>query len=67
MDSDKQERNLSRALSLNSVRDWCMRKISLHSLEGEHANAQAITEEHMEMLMNVDPDEVIWMKAKETL
>ena len=67
MNSDKQERNLSRALSLNSVRDWCMRKISLHSLEGEHANAQAITEEHMEMLMNVDPYDVIWMKVKETL
>lgn len=67
MNSDKQERNLSRALSLNSVRDWCMRKISLHSLEGEHANAQAITEEHMEMLMNVNPDEVLWMKVKETL
>ncbi len=67
MNSDKQERNLSRALSLNSVRDWCMRKISLHSLEGDHANAQAITEEHMEMLMNVNPDEVLWMKVKETL
>jgi len=67
MNSDKQERNLSRALSLNSVRDWCMKKISLHSLEGEHANAQAITEEHMEMLMNVNSDEVIWMKVKETL
>ena len=67
MNSDKQERNLSRALSLNSVRDWCMRKISLHSLEGEHANAQAMTEEHMEILMNVNPDEVIWMKVKETL
>ena len=67
MNSDKQERNLSRALSLNSVRDWCMRKISLHSLEGEHANAQAITEEHMEILMNVNPDEVLWMKDKETL
>ena len=67
MNSDKQERNLSRALSLNSVRDWCMRKISLHSLEGEHANAQAITEEHMEILMNVNPDEVLWMKVKETL
>ena len=36
------------------------------SLEGEHANAQAITEEHMEMLMNVNPDEVLWMKVKET-
>lgn len=67
MNSDKQERSLSRALSLNSVRDWCMRKISLHSLEGDHANAQAITEEHMEMLMNVNPDEVLWMKVKETL
>lgn len=67
MNSDKQERNLSRALSLNSVRDWCMRKISLHSLEGEHANAQAITEEHMEILMDVNPDEVLWMKVKETL
>ena len=67
MNSNKQERNLSRALSLNSVRDWCMRVISLHSLEGEHANAQAITEEHMEMLMNVNPDEVLWMKVKETL
>ena len=67
MNSDKQERNLSRALSLNSVRDWCMRKISLHSLEGDHANAQAITEEHMEILMNVNPDEVLWMKVKETL
>ena len=53
-------------MSLNSVRDWCMKKISLHSLEGEHANAQAITEEHMEMLMNVNPDEVIWMTVRET-
>ena len=54
-------------MSLNSVRDWCMRKISLHSLEGEHPNAQAITEEHMEILMNINPDEVLWMKVKETL
>ena len=67
MNPDKQQKNLSRALSLNSVRDWCMKKISLHSLEGEHANAQAITEEHMETLMNVNPDEIIWMKVKETL
>ena len=43
-----------------------MDRIAWHSLAGDHDDAQAITEEHMEMLMEVNPRKILWMSIERT-
>jgi len=33
----------------------------MHSLAGDHENAQAITNEHMELLKQVDSSQTMWI------
>ena len=53
-------------MQLKSLRNWCMDKISFHSLSGDHNDAQAITEEHMEMLMEPSAECTLWMRIERT-
>jgi len=53
-------------LNLTAVRDWCMDRISLHSLSGSHDEARALTEEHMEMLRQIDARSTLWMHIEKT-
>ena len=48
-------------MQLQSLRRWCMERISLHSLAGEHEDAQAISDEHMETLMGANDEHMLWM------
>ena len=38
-----------------------MERISLHSLAGEHEDAQVISDEHMETLMGANDEHTLWM------
>lgn len=58
--------NLNKQLALTALRDWCMDRIAWHSLAGDHDDAQAMTEEHMEMLMEVNPRKILWMSIERT-
>ncbi len=53
-------------LNLTAVRDWCMDRISIHSLSGCHDEARALTEEHMEMLKQIDSRSTLWMHIEKT-
>ena len=65
MNNSKTE--LRKQIILTEIRDWCMDRIALHSLAGDHDDAQAMTEEHMEMLMEVNPRKTLWMTIEETM
>ena len=58
--------HLERMLNLTAVRDWCMDLISIHSLSGSHDDARALTEEHMEMLRQIDSRSTLWMHIEKT-
>tara|TARA_B100001769_G_C21949389_1_gene511201 strand:+ start:250 stop:483 length:234 start_codon:yes stop_codon:yes gene_type:complete len=58
------ERSLERTHHLTGIRDWCLSKISMHSLAGDHETAQALTNEHMELLKQVDSSQVLWIGGK---
>ena len=53
-------------MQLKSLRNWRMDKISFHSLSGDHNDAQAITEEHMVMLMEPNAECTLWMRIEKT-
>ena len=55
-----------REMQLKSLRRWCMERISLHSLSGEHEDAQAMSDEHMEMLMGANEEHTLWMRIEKT-
>ena len=55
-----------REMQLKSLRRWCMGRISLHSLSGEHEDAQAISDEHMETLMGANEEHTLWMRIEKT-
>ena len=58
---------LGRTVNLITLREWCMARISLHSLAGAHHDAQAITDEHMEMLKQIDTDSTLWMRIEKRI
>ena len=55
-----------REMHLKTLRRWCMDRISIHSLSGEHEDAQAISDEHMEMLMGANEEHTLWMRIEKT-
>ena len=36
----------------------------MHSLAGDHETAQALTNEHMELLKQIDSSQVLWITGK---
>ncbi|MAR08392.1 MAG: hypothetical protein CL681_01555 [Blastopirellula sp.] len=67
MANSNSKKTLGRTVNLITLRDWCMARISLHSLAGAHYDAQAITDEHMEMLKQIDTDSTLWMKIEKRI
>ena len=53
--------SLKQQVALTEIRDWCMSRISLLSLADDHDEAQALTQEHMEMLKMINPNKTLWM------
>ena len=58
------ERAFARTHHLTNIRNWCLSTISMHSLAGDHDTAQALTNEHMELLKQVDPSQTLWTILK---
>ena len=53
-----------RLQNLTKLRDWCMDRISFLSLRGSDLDAQAITNEHLEILRSVDSESTLWLKVE---
>ena len=64
MKTSEHEHSFARTHHLTGIRNWCLRRISMHSLAGDHETAQALTNEHMELLKQVDSSRVLWITGK---
>ena len=51
-----------RSKTLREVTAWCYERASHLSLAGQDKAAQALTEEHMEALQNVNPENLLWVE-----
>ena len=47
--------------TLREINAWCYRRASHLSLNGQDQAAQALTEEHMESLQSIKPENVLWV------
>ena len=50
-----------RSKTLRAINEWCYKRASHLSLAGHNSAAQALTEEHMESLQNVKPEDTMWI------
>ena len=55
--------NRLREKTLREINAWCYQRASHLSLNGNEKAAQALTEEHMEILQNAKPDNMLWVGA----
>ena len=46
---------------LRDINAWCYKRASHLSLIGNDRAAQALTEEHMESLQNIKPEDMLWV------
>ena len=53
--------NRLREKTLHEINAWCYQRASHLSLNGNEKAAQALTEEHMEILQNAKPDNMLWV------
>ena len=54
--------NRERRITLEKINKWCYERVSHLSLRGQNQAAQALTEEHMEILQNIKPENMLWME-----
>ena len=47
--------------TLQEINAWCYKRASQLSITGRDKAAQALTEEHMELLQNVNPENFLWV------
>ena len=47
--------------TLREINAWCYQRASHLSLTGHDQAAQALTEEHMESLQNINPENTLWV------
>ena len=62
MDNINQLRNKT----LQEINAWCYQRASHLSITGHDKAAQALTEEHMELLQNVNPENIQWVANQQT-
>ena len=55
--------NQLRSNTLQEINAWCCQRASHLSLTGHDQAAQALTEEHMESLQNVRPENTLWLES----
>ncbi|MCT0201640.1 hypothetical protein KQ302_00010 [Synechococcus sp. CS-602] len=48
---------------LTSLRDWCMERLSILSLQPDLEDARAMTREYQEMLMETSASSTLWMQV----
>ena len=58
MNNTKELRNKT----LQEINAWCYQRASHLSINGHDKAAQALTEEHMESLQNVNPAKLLWVE-----
>ena len=58
MNNNDQLRNKT----LEKINAWCYQRASHLSITGHHKAAQALTEEHMESLQNINPENLLWVE-----
>ena len=54
--------NRLRNKTLLEINEWCYERASQLSITGHDKAAQALTEEHMESLQNVNPENLLWVE-----
>ena len=50
-----------RSKTLRAINEWCYKRASHLSLTGHNRAAQALTEEHMESLLNGKLENTLWV------
>ena len=50
-----------RSKTLKEINEWCYQRASHLSIAGHDQAAQALTEEHMESLQNVNNQNLLWV------
>ena len=58
MNNNDQLRNKT----LQKINVWCYQRASHLSVTGHDKAAQALTEEHMESLRNINPENMLWIE-----
>ena len=48
--------------TVEEINAWCYRRASHLSIAGQDEAAQALTEEHMESLQSVNPENLLWVE-----
>ena len=54
-----------RSTTIQEINAWCYQRASHLSITGHDKAAQALTEEHMESLQNVDPEKLLWIENQQ--
>ena len=54
--------NQLRNRTLQEINAWCYQRASHLSITGHDKEAQALTEEHMESLQDVNPENLLWVE-----
>ena len=54
--------NRIRNKTVQEINAWCYQRASHLSINGHDKAAQALTEEHMELLQNVNPEDLLWVQ-----
>ena len=55
--------NQLRNKTLQEINAWCYQRASHLSTTGHDKDAQALTEEHMETLQNVNAENILWIES----
>ena len=54
--------NQLRNKTLYEINAWCYQRASHLSINGHNKEAQALTEEHMESLQNINTEDLLWVQ-----
>ena len=58
--------NQRRNKTLQEINAWCYQRASHLSTTGHDKAAQALTEEHMESLKNINAENMLWVGYQQT-
>ena len=61
MNNNDQLRNKT----IREINAWCYQRASRLSINGHNKAAQALTEEHMELLQNIKTEDLLWIESQQ--
>jgi len=47
-----------------ALQNWCMGQLSKLTLQGREKDARALTQEHLETLIKIDINTIMWLEIK---